>query len=237
MTKTIASIYPMPSHVERPLYSGIYDIPAVQKGDPPFLLKVEDKVQVGRTLHIMGHRETRDQILGEQIADDICKQLAENAPGMGIDCGPGIWVVREEVTDADPDTGKPFNRPATEAEKAAMFAEDLAHAKVRQAAWMEYQIISGDRKEAQGKYFEITPLMKLACRYMGRERKWLEEMKDGDVKRCRFCTQPIPANAIKCPKCQEIVDPEAYAREQAKRSAVLASMTAAQPEAVAANPQ
>ncbi len=241
MTRTIASIYPLEQKAERPLYSGFYALPAVKKGDPPFLLRLEDKVQHGHKLFIEGGGPTKETIPGEQIAPDILREFSENAPGMTQDCGPGIWLVRETVDENEEYIAEDglkrlrvVSRPASEAEKAAMFAQDHQRAKDRQAAWFEYQIAEGDRMP---EFARRTPLMKLSCQYMGRNRKWLEEMKDGDVKLCPYCTRSIPVGAVRCPECHEIVDFEAYARLEAQKKAALAGTTAAEPEAaVVTNP-
>ena len=216
MRKTIASIYPLEQTAERPLYQGFYHLPAVKKGEPPFLLPVNDKVQIERELYIAGHGEKRTSVPGEEIAPDILREWTTGAPGMSPFCGPGIWMVRDEVVEDG------ARRAATEQEKARMFAEDHEAAKQRQAAWLEYQIVEGDRLGDDPKTRKaVTPLMKLSARYMGRERKWLEEMRDSDVRACPFCTKHIPAGAIKCPECGEIVDFEAYARLQAKKQSAI----------------
>jgi len=233
----------MEQRATRELYGGFYTLPAVKKGDPPFLLPVEDKIQIGRSLHIEGNRETHSTVLGENIAGDIAAEWTERAPGMSQECGPGIWVVRETIEENEEymaeDGQKRFravSRAATEAEKRAMFAEDHQRAKDRQAAWLEYQIFKGDKIAADEKSeIRPTPLMKLACRYMGRNRKWLEEMRDGDIKVCPYCMESIPTAAVKCPKCHEIVDFEAYAALEARKKAAMAGIpfAEAEPELVA----
>ena len=234
-TATLASIYPLEQKADRPKYQRVYTLPAVAKGDPPFLLPVKDEVQITRELHILGGKEKRVSVPGlEEIAPCLLREFAENSPGMTMQCGPGIWIVRDTVTE-DGNT-----RPATLAEKQAMFAEDHQRAKDRQAAWFEYQILKGDEvaEDPKTRRF-VTRLQKLAVAYMGRTRKWTEEMRDGDIKDCIWCTKPIPVHAIVCPECGRVVDFEAEAQMEARK---LAARSAAglvpEPEAeLAANPQ
>lgn len=239
-TATICSIYPWEQKAERPKYQRVYTLPAVAKGDPPFLLPVPDEVQIEYDLYILGHKQKRLTVPGkEEIAPDLLREWSENSPGMTMECGPGIWIMRDTVDETDED-GNITVRAATKAEKEAMFAEDLQRAKDRQAAWFEYQIMQGDRVADDPKTRDfVNKLMKIACVYMGRTRKWLEEMRDGDTKNCPWCTKSIPVQAIVCPECQRVVDFEGFAKLEARQKAAMqAGAAAPEPESeLIANPQ
>jgi ribosomal protein L37AE/L43A len=58
--------------------------------------------------------------------------------------------------------------------------------------------------------------MKASAKYYGRDREWLEELKDGDTKSCQFCFKSIDRRVVKCPECGEIVDRAAYEKLTAK---------------------
>jgi hypothetical protein len=48
----------------------------------------------------------------------------------------------------------------------------------------------------------------------------LIDLKDGDMKLCHFCMASIDARAIKCPRCNEIVDAVRFAALNADRKQV-----------------
>jgi hypothetical protein len=232
MTKTIASIYYMPLTARRPLYQGNFDIPAVARGERPFLLPVRDHYQWETLPWSFGYangrqRQERRTILGEHIAADLLREWTASHPKMNPQCGPGVWIVRDCVYLFDPEgkpimdaEGKQAFRPATNEEREKMFEEDLRSAIERQSAWAEVCIREGDAMADDLKKIPFIPeYCRQACHYYGRDRKWLHELKDGDVKTCVFCTKVIAANAIKCPHCSEVVDFEAYAKLLNQRKA------------------
>ena len=122
----------------------------------------------------------------------------------------GIGQALTEATWFDAD-GRQAYRQATEDEQAQMFAEDLALARDIQAAWGEASIMKGDVMAEDVKKIAFIPsYCKTAARYYGRDRKWLYALKDGDMKKCPFCTTTIAVEAIKCPNCSEVVDQARY---------------------------
>ena len=232
MTKQIASIYYMPVEAKRTLYQGHFKMPAVKRGEKPFLLSVPDHYQWETQPFFKGtwngrQRQERLTVLGEHIANCILSEWTDSHPEMNPQCGPGIWLVRDVIYLTDDKgnavmsaDGKQAYRAATDQEREQMFAEDHAAALQRQATWGEASIRKGDIMAEEPKKVPFIPdYCKEACRYYGRERKWLYELRDGDVKACPFCTKSIAANAVKCPFCSEVVDFEAYAALQAKRKA------------------
>lgn len=226
MTKQIASIYFSAVHAERKLYSGVYDIPAVEFGAAPFILTVTDKRQRSQEPSPDGKNKiTRvDLIDGKEIALDILREWCEAGEGMAPQCRPGMWLVRDEIpvyiedgpqkglpeVDAD---GRPVWRQATEREKSEMFKEDFQAAKQAQAAFADYKIRNADSLEQKAWKF-IDPAARVAARYYGRDREWLAELRDGDVKSCGFCVKKIPAASLVCMYCQNVVDPAGYNRKK-----------------------
>lgn len=220
MTKTIASIHFEERRLVRSLFSGNFYAPAVPKGDKPFLLEVRDHYQPEKQPHIVGGRIFRNMITGEEIARDIIQHWTAGVLGMTGDVHPGIWVVRDVITLLD-ETGTPIkdvygavqSRPATEEEKAAMWAEDLAENVAAQARWGEFNIQQADayaKDENSKMRLLIGPTMRAAAKYYGRDREWLEELKDNDSKTCAFCIKSIDRRVVVCPHCQNVVDRAAY---------------------------
>jgi hypothetical protein len=232
MTKTIASIYFEPLSADRPLYNGYFRAPAVKKGDAPFLLQVKDHIQLESQPWFKGtfngrQIQTPETIDGRQITVDLLKHWADDNPDFTPDCGPGVWLVRELVP-ADDENGPVLDankqqvmREATAEEKKRMFAEDLETAKQRQYALIEKWIQKGDIMAEDPKRVMLIPaFFKDACRYAGRDRKWLHDLRDGDIKTCVFCTKTISSATVKCPHCNEVVDRKRY--EELKKQTVAA---------------
>lgn len=226
MTKTIASLYFEERRLTRPLYGGNFYAPAVPKGAKPFLLEVRDHRQPEKQPHIVGGHIIPRTITGEEIAADIVLHWTSGALGMKGDVRPGIWVVRDTITQVD-ENGVPIKdvfgavqyRPATDEEKAAMWAEDVAENTACQARWGEFKIAVGDsyaKDENSKMRLLIDPTMKAAAKYYGRDREWLDELKDGDTKTCQFCFKAIDARVLTCPNCREVVDRKGYDAATAK---------------------
>jgi hypothetical protein len=225
MHKFVASIFFEELRVERPLYGGDFRLPAVPRGDPPALLLVRDHTQMEPQPVISGGRSVPRLILGEHIAHDVYEHMATMGLGMSVDCGPGVWVVRDSVPEKRPDgslviraDGKFETRLPTDQEKQVMFDEDLAFAISRQQRYGDYLISQGDAyMQTPKERILITKRMKAAAKYFSREREWLEDLKDGDLKLCPYCVKSIDVRAVKCPSCGEIVDPARHAAMLAQR--------------------
>lgn len=226
MTKQVATIYFEPRDLERPLYGGSFHAPAVGRNEKPFLVEVRDHNQLERLPHIVGGGIFPRTIIGEHIAKDIVQHWATGALGMTGDCHPGVWTVRDTITLQDVDghpmrdaAGQVLTRPATEEEKSAMWAEDLAENTKAQNKWADLLIGQGDTLAN-----DPNPSMKLlisdqsraACRYRGRDRAWEQELLDSDAKSCPFCLKSLDIRAVVCQYCSNVVDQAAYAKLTAK---------------------
>ncbi len=231
MTRTVASIYFEARHLERTLYGGVFDAPAVPKGGKPFLLEVRDHNQLERLPYIVGGGQFPRTISGQSIAEDIRKHWSEGALGMTPECRPGIWVVRDVIVIAD-ETGTPLKdafgavqtRPATPEEKEAMWQADLAENSMAQARWADHLIGQADTLDADpnpAMKLLISNLMRNACKYRGRERGWLQELKDADSKTCQFCYKSLDIRASVCQYCGRVVDQAAHDKEAAKMKPTL----------------
>lgn len=239
MQKTIFSIYYSAlQEIRRPLYQGVFAIPVVKKGESPAALVIKDHHEFNDQPFFTGTNNNRPYkmritILGEQIAEDILLHWTKLHPEMTTSCAPGLWVGRDIIFLWDDDTGKPLidaegkqeYRPATKEERDAMFAEDLYAAHSRQDAWCEAALRKGDIMSEDVKKVPWIPQYCLdSVDYSGRERAWRHGLRQGDIKKCPFCTKAIASMAFKCPFCAEVVDAEGYAefkarQENAQRSA------------------
>ena len=238
MSKKIASIYFSEVEARRPLYGGYFKLPVVAKGEKPFILTIHDTVQRSQDPSPDGRTKitNRYPVTAREIAEDIMREWTRETVGMTPDCCPGIWIVRDEAPvtndgsdpklptgtpkfDAD---GNPLWRAVTKEEADANMEEDTEAARIRNANWGDYLIRQGDvLAEDPKQWVLISKLMRTACRYYGRERDWLQELKDSDIKHCWSCTKTIPIQAAKCPNCHEIVDMERYLAEKARQDSML----------------
>lgn len=231
MTKTIASIYPLPLSAKRPLYMGVFNLPAVPRGSGPFLLEIKDHVQVETEPWFKGmtaggrQKQTRITVTGEEIAADLMNEWAEQIVDSSPDCRPGVWIVRDsipvtdmkdgrEVPAADAE-GRQIHRSATKEECAQMFAEDHARAEQVQANYAEKAFLKGN---VMADNVKAIPFIPQYCRTLstayGHTPTWLKRSVDVDVKKCPACMREIARGAWKCGHCQEIVDPQAAAEHR-----------------------
>jgi hypothetical protein len=237
MQRTIGTIFFEEITVERAIYGGHFVLPAAGKSDSgkpqPEFLTVNDHIQWEPLPFVAGGRPIPRTILGEEIAWDIIEHVALKGRGMSINCGPGIWLVREWIPEFNPDGSAIMNviplgdgktierqqiRPATPAERARMAAEDLHEAIQRQDRYCAYLVGQGDIYASKPEEsILITARMKEAARYTSRDREWLKEHHTEQAKVCQFCTKSVPTAAIVCPNCHQVIDYERFAIEEATR--------------------
>lgn len=228
MTTRVATLYFMPISPRRPLYSGVFDLPAVPKGAKPEFLTINDHVQLEQRPHVLGGGKTPVQIRSIDIANCIVKEYSRNGLGMTGDCGPAIWVVRDAVPmlnlDGTPvlDAEKRAQfRPATEEEKAQMWAEDLAEQTARQDRWCQWLISQGNILDADPEkkmQVWITDTMRAGAKYADVEVPWQKGnvARAVDRKECPFCFKSVESRWVKCQHCNEVLDREKYAALTAK---------------------
>lgn len=238
----VASIYFAPVKAERIYAAGPYELPAVPSGAEPVLLPVSDRLQVEEgpvsLSSISGRRSKRQHlVLGETIARDIVGEWTEHGVGMTPQCRPGIWVVRDRVPILNEETGVPaidangvaLWRPATEEERAEMWLEDLTAARMADQTYASALFMTANAMAENPRLIPLIPKnAKLAAKQYGMTAEWLKENAALNVRPCPYCTQIIPGAAIKCPKCTEVVNVEAFvALEAQKQLAMKAAKDAA----------
>jgi hypothetical protein len=232
MVKQIASIHFETKIAKRDAYAGNFMLPAVPKGGEPAVIAIPDHVQREQGTYTEGRQLRRYTVRGEEIARDILAEWTEQAIGMTPHCHPGIWIVRD-VVPVLLDNGQPeisaeresVVRLANDAERAQMWNEDLQAARTADANWAEYLIERGDilARKIEERVL-ITPSMRAAAIHYGRERDWLHALKDTDVQACPYCTTMVPVHAVVCPKCTQVVNPDAWARLELLKSAAKSAL-------------
>ncbi len=220
----------------RPLYRGNFTLPAVAKGDKPFILTILDhnqwEPQPFFTGTLAGGRQRQQRIIIDamEIADCLLREWTVSIPGTTQDCRPGIWIVRDRVylfnedgtpqRDAD---GKTMFREANDAEQKAMWSEDSAAALEAQANFGNQCVQSGSIMAEEPKRVPYIPqYFKALATYYGLTPKWVNRVTDSNVRACGWCTEQIPSAAIVCPKCSKVVDFARYAEMEAAQQAAVA---------------
>jgi hypothetical protein len=232
MTSQVASVYFAPVRAER-IYGGPYQLPAVPLGADPVTLSITDRVQIEQGPYQLGSNGKRSRrqhlVLGQVIARCVVNEWASNGVGMTPQCRPGIWAVREQLPllnadgtpqlDAD---GVALWRAADPAEKNAMWEEDLVAARAADRAYANMLFIQASGMAEDPRLIPfIAANARVAAKHYGLDAEWLKEDAALHVKPCPYCTKVIPAKAIKCPKCTEIVDVEGYALLEAQKQTAL----------------
>jgi hypothetical protein len=192
MTKTVASLCPWPAWIERPHFTrrNTFFIPAVPKGAAPNTLKIGDDVQWAKILSTAP--SVSYTILGEEIAADFVLHAAKNGPFMSEDARPAVWICADDEPSAE-EIARETLALRRYCGVVVEYADDL------------------DRRRQAGEpnVPKITDRMKDAARYLDLKRGWLTELIN-TMTQCPFCTTTIPAQAIKCPNCNEVVNRAKY---------------------------
>lgn len=234
----LASIFPRALHLERPLYMGVFDMPAVPLGAKPFIYEIKNHYQIEPMPLFYGTgangraKQRRDTIEALDIAHDLLLHWTKAPLGCNDFSRPGVWLVRDVVyltdgqgrpeLDAD---GKPAYRDATDEEQKAMWAEDVASNTAAQAAYGEYCIMNGNVMAEDPKKIPFIPdLYRDMAKYYGQSPKWLNRISDANTKACQWCSQVIPNVAVVCPNCSKTVDAVRYAHMEKDQLAAVANV-------------
>lgn len=192
MTKTVASLCPWPVKIERPHFTmrNTFELPAVPKGQPPATTKIDDNVQYAKILSTAP--EAKYTILGEEIAADFVKHVAQDGPFMTEDARPAVWICAgDEPTQEE-------------------IAANLQKLRAYCGLMVEYADDLDRRRQAgEPNVPKVTLRMKDAARFLDLKREWLTDLVNSATT-CWACTLTIPAHAIRCPHCKEIVNQARY---------------------------
>jgi hypothetical protein len=134
------------------------------------------------------------------IVNDLVRCWTAGFVGMPAGAQPGIYVADEPEPTVE-------QILKSDAYKQARKQQELfAQAYVRQA----------DELERIQKRADINETHRAMADYLGiTGRTWQGEVKKENMIQCSWCTKWIPALAIKCPECKEIVNLELYEKKLA----------------------
>lgn len=213
---TIASIWPLKVGILRPLFTpqNEFWIDGVDADASPS--EIRDRLTHPKTVAITSqeqryrapvtHFETTQTITAEELAADFIQATTTNAPGMGPECHPGIWIC---------EGGSPTD------------AEIRAANRV-QAPFLQYQFSEGNRLATDVDTAKIiTRLMRISAMALGREPEWLNPPSDLDVMACPYCMKSINKAAVTCSECHQVVNFEKFAELEARKKAAIKNYVAA----------
>lgn len=205
--RVIASIWPIALRADRPLYGGLFKIPAVPMGADPELLFVEHHQEI---LEVpVTHKKVSQTITSAEIAHCIWNQWSGNGLFMDTESGPGVWILKLPG-DRLPDVDNP-------GEVAMAVQYGLPEAKARQRLYADRKVKHADEMYRDTKTSKaIDDTTKLLCKYYGYERDWLNDLKDHDVAVCPICKKVNEGGALKCQNCHATLDAYALARQEAQ---------------------
>ena len=238
MPKTIyvASIFPFPQTFRRDMWSkpgtpNVYPLPAVKRGEQPFILEVEEQWQLENIPIVTAETGEKQRITipNNEIADCLIDVFSKNWPFYTPDSRPGIWILKDDIETV----GEKGAVTTVTKYRNRWTAEDLERETRVQTAFLEQWVMEGDRLAAEGRARHITPLMKAACDWLALKRPWRGDLAADAKKQCVYCTEFIAAQAIICPNCTKVVDPVRYKQLQDQAQAVADGALPPEPEVVA----
>lgn len=236
MRAKVASVHFHHLKAEYPTFGGYYEIPAVPLNGEPFILELSEKIELSQgpyeTSQQKGKREQRRTLITpDTIATELVRVWTQNRIGCNHLVHPGVWQVRERIPVLDGNgvqildiENRGVFQDATPEQIESMFAEDLAAARSADAGYANYLIGEGNSKasDPRGNLIPfISAVARAAAKTYRPEVTWLREGAGLEMKTCPYCTQPCPATAIKCPRCLEVVDMEAFATLEARKAEYL----------------
>lgn len=207
-TQVIASIFYESQQQDRSnKYGRIYDLPAVKKGELPFLLEIKEEVQYIKQLGVNGPSAYLPlRISAEEIARDLMQCFSGNSFGVNPEQGPGIWLVSQEIVAGC--------RTLDDIRKHPEFLKEVARETERQTRYADLITKMAQDLSDTGKRQQVTRQMREAALYLGvTGRNWQMERPES-MRACPLCAEMISSEAITCPKCRAIVDAEGYAAYQ-----------------------
>ncbi len=257
METKVASIHFAPVQAIRQYRGQLYTMPAAKLNGDPNIITTRDLFQNDEGPLNGGTKRQKLQYLvkGEEIARCIVGEwTGSTVVGVGMSPvrHPGIWIVRDKlpvietqqkiisgenvtheekmVIDA---AGTQVFRPATDEEREAMWAEDLAHARMADRAYAEWCWNEGNRiwlawqrgsKEPVPR--EMPPVYKLAAQHYGLDAEWLKEAASSNHIACPSCEKLISKTAMICQFCNEPPDLQRWAEWKARKDSALAAAVA-----------
>ncbi len=191
---TIVSILPFTISEAKPgLYPGNFIIPGAKLGSLEVLV-------IGDSVHYVYMDKDRGSLAVKtsayDVARSICNDFSEAQLAVTDIARPGLfWVPGSFVPD----------------QIKAKFESELQTARKGQAAWFERLIkLADDDWSRYHQHKMISDLQRYAADALGQHRDWTVKLKDIVITDCPFCRSKIPAAAVVCPTCAQVVDQVRY---------------------------
>lgn len=195
MAATIVSIYPEKISEFKPrLIPGYFDIPGVKKGSLEVLVihRVSFPIEIAD-----GERTFMVPELPEDVANSIVNDWMSAKIAVDEQGKPGLfWVDGAHTREAIP----------------KHFKEKLDEADRLQINWFRRLVDLANNEFARTKQSRaIADIQRTAARYLGfMELPWMQLEDIVIPTNCKFCTFLIPPEAVVCPNCRNVLNPEAY---------------------------
>ena len=199
MVRTIVSIWPLPLPAYRPRYTPVanFDMKAAPMGGCA-TLKVTDQQERD---YLAAGRTITTVVPADELALDLVRSWQRLTYGDGGEVGVFIWPGADEPT-----------------EEQILASPEYAAAKAKQDELMRNIVITARELFKLNQQKAIGQLHYTAAAWLQIEgEEWQGNTMSRDkTKECIFCRAFISAEAVICPKCQQIVDPAGHVRIQAQ---------------------
>lgn len=244
-TALVASVHFYPVKAKRNYRGASYEIPAVPLNAEPAVIQTHSLIQRDWGPIMTGtnkRQERRDPVLADEIARCLVNEWTVLGVKMTPDCRPGIWTVRErlpviqseqKIVDGNMITfeermmldgeNKQLFRDATDAERKAMWDEDLASARAADRSYAEFCWNDGNRIWDRDKHTQlIPPMYRAAAKQYGLNADWLKEAASSEALPCPRCGTLGSKFTFICAKCLQPTNLEKWAAFEAEKAAAMA---------------
>lgn len=194
---TIVSLLPWePAPEEKPhLLPSVFIIP---KANPKTGIGVS---HVGEAIYYVPNpfdeRSTKVSTSPNEVARSVVEDYVSGQMCLGDNCCPGLFWLEGELTEAD---------------VLKHFSNKVAEYKEKQINWFKALVNLADADFTKNRNrMAISDIQIHAAKYIGYNADWVDfNSQLIEMAKCKFCQSPISIEAIKCPVCNEVVNPEAY---------------------------
>jgi hypothetical protein len=198
---TIVSIFPRRLVEVKPgLNPAEYVIPAGSVDNPSMLI-IEDNVYYLMDSDPLSDSKIQSKIKVPvrpiELAQSIIMDYVSALISVESNKMPGLFAVKGGYDD--PKLVK------------ARFHQNIQTMNEVQISWFQALVLMADEIWAKTRApHGISDLQREACRQLHIEREWLISAKPSDMVKCKFCTMLVNSDAVICPSCRHVINPEKY---------------------------
>lgn len=247
-TEQVASIFPLERRLHKPTFKpqSMFIIPAVPKGNPPFILDIHtqtENVFIGGARAGFGGNYIDKPIPAYQIAQDFATHhfiIGAARDANGVDGSPGVWHVgtvdtdvairiRELTTEVQQMETEQRNPPGQaeirqeiNALESQRFGAEVKLMTYKQGLFFEQWFKLAELLAVRNKPEQITDMSRIGAAWHGiTGRSWQQEMAKEMMKPCPYCRALIDGLAVVCPICSKTVDQQRYAAMMAEEKRLI----------------